>query len=215
MRGTVRITLPFLPENDAIIAALFARCAEYPDLQPDWRVNAARLNNVENQIDIGLRIGSEPESWMVVRHLGYTRERLVAAPSLVEKLGPPADLDDLLARYPTGNQININTGRSWGWSISDTVLAGAICTLIGDSYCRPHLAAGRLVELLPELERYRWPVFLYRPQRSITSPRVLVVFDWLTDIIGWMYGGDNAAGRGVFRNGCLNGVVGTDFMVKR
>ncbi|MFC0035934.1 LysR family transcriptional regulator [Cardiobacterium valvarum] len=62
MRGTVRITLPFLPENDAIIAALFARCAEYPDLQPDWRVNAARLNNVENQIDIGLRIGSEPRN---------------------------------------------------------------------------------------------------------------------------------------------------------
>ena len=106
MRGTVRITLPFLPENDAIIAALFARCAEYPDLQPDWRVNAARLNNVENQIDIGLRIGSEPEPWMVVRHLGYIRELLVAAPSLVEKLGSPADLDDLLARYPTGSQIN-------------------------------------------------------------------------------------------------------------
>lgn len=42
MRGTVRVTLPFLPENDAIIAALFARCAEYPDLQPDWRVNAGR-----------------------------------------------------------------------------------------------------------------------------------------------------------------------------
>ena len=216
MRGTVRITLPFLPENDAIIAALFARCAEYPDLQPDWRVNAARLNNVENQIDIGLRIGSEPESWMVVRHLGYTRELLVAAPSLVEKLGLPADLDDLLARYPTGSQININTGRSWGWPISNTVqvmpknprfvcddayselaavLAGAICALIGDSYCRPHLAAGRLVELLPELERYRWPVFLYRPQRSITSPRVLAVFDWLTDIIGGMYGGNNAADR--------------------
>ena len=129
-------------------------------------MNAARLNNVENQIDIGLRIGSEPEPWMVVHHLGYTRELLVAAPLLVEKLGPPADLDDLLARYPTDSQININTGRSWGWPISNTVqvmpknprfvcddayselaavLAGTICTLIGDSYCRPHIAAGRLV----------------------------------------------------------------------
>ena len=75
------------------------------------------------------------------------------------------------------------------------VLAGAICALIGDSYCRAHLAAGRLVELLPKLERYLWPVFLYRPQRSITSPRVLAVFDWLTEIISGMYGGDNAADR--------------------
>ena len=83
------------------------------------------------------------------------------------------------------------------------------CTLIGDSYCRPHLAAGRLVELLPELERYRWPVFLYRPQRSITSPRVLVVFDWLTDIIGGMFGGDNAAGRTRLSNaGCGCGFHG-------
>ncbi len=37
------------------------------------------------------------------------------------------------------------------------------------------------------MERYRWPVYLYRPRRSITAPRVRVVFDWLTEIIGEIY----------------------------
>lgn len=208
MAGTVRVTLPPLAENAEILSALLARCAAYPELQLDWRINAAQLNNVENQIDIGLRMGGAPEPWMWVQPLGHSRELLVAAPALVARLGPPTDLNDLLARYPCSSQINLNTGRSWGWPLSNTVqvqlqrprfvcadveselvavLAGATCALVGDHYCQPHLAAGRLVELLPELERYRWPVYLYRPRRSITAPRVRVVFDWLTEIIGEIY----------------------------
>ena len=80
MAGVVRITVPRLPGNEALLADLLARCADYPDWVIDWRVDEARLNAVENCIDMGVRLGLEPQPLMIVRRIAQTRDLFVAAP---------------------------------------------------------------------------------------------------------------------------------------
>ena len=80
MAGVVRITVPRLPGNEALLADLLARCADYPDLVIDWRVDEARLNAVENCIDMGVRLGLESQPLMIVRRIAQTRDLFVAAP---------------------------------------------------------------------------------------------------------------------------------------
>lgn len=209
MSGVVRITLISLPDNQAILQDLLSKCSNYPELRIDWLVDSAKLRLVENQIDIGLRIGFEPEPLMIARKICELQDKFVIAPSLLEKMGQPKDLDDLQKRFPVSNLININTGRAWGWPINDDLhlfpkqlrfvtddqyselsaaLSGATCSLISSYICSKYLKNGRLVELFPETVRKRWQMYLYRPQRSVTSSHVLKVFDWLTEILQKYYG---------------------------
>lgn len=211
MSGVVRIAVFKLPENDQILADLVEKCADYPELRIDWRVDSAKLHLVEEQIDIGLRVGFEPDPLMIVRKICEMQDRFVISPQLLEKLGPPESLDDLQKRFPASNLINANTGRSWGWPINDEIhlypkqlrfttddpyselsaaLSGMTCSLLSDYLCNRHIESGRLVELFPEIPRKRWQLYLYRPQRTITSTHVLKVFDWLTEILRMYYPGN-------------------------
>ncbi|WP_392566664.1 LysR family transcriptional regulator [Utexia brackfieldae] len=204
MSGIVRITVPRLPENDAILADLAERCADYPELRIDWRVDAAKLHLVGNQIDIGLRIGFEPDPLMIIRKIVEMQDKFVISPLLLAKLGPPEDLEDLQKRFPVSNLINVDTGRSWGWPLNDELhlfpkqlrfstddpyselsaaLSGMTCSLIADYMCNEHIESGRLMELFSDIPRKCWQMYLYRPQRTMTSTHVLKVFDWLTEIL--------------------------------
>lgn len=204
MSGIVRITVLRLPENDAILAALAEKCLAYPNLRIDWRVDAAKLHAVENQIDIGLRIGLEPDPLMIVRKIIDMQDKFVISPRLLAELGQPTDLNDLQKRFPVSSLINVDTGRAWGWPINDelhlfpktlrfvtddpysemtAVLSGMSCSFVPDYMCNKYLANGDLVELFAEIPRKSWQMYLYRPHRAMTAPHVLKVFDWLTEIL--------------------------------
>ena len=69
MRGMVRITLPKLTHNAAILSKLLTRCEGYPELVIDWRVDTARLDSVTHQIDMGVRIGPQPDDMVIARKI--------------------------------------------------------------------------------------------------------------------------------------------------
>lgn len=209
MRGMVRITLPKLTHNATILSKLLARCEDYPELVIDWRVDTARLDSVTHQIDMGVRIGPQPDDMVIARKICDYTDRIVAAPALLARYGVPKSLEELLDRFPVSSLINVGTNRSWGWPfrgglhvfpkrarlVTDdnenelaAALAGYLCTYIPDELCHAHLASGALVELFPEIPRTPWQMYLYRPQRTVTSPRVLAVFDWMTEILREEYG---------------------------
>ena len=208
MSGIVRITAPKLPENDAILIALIEKCVAYPKLRIDWRVGSAKLHSIENQIDIGIRIGLAPEPSMIIRKIIDMQDKLVISPKLLAELGNPVDLNDLQKRFPVSNLIDVDTGRSWGWPINENLhlfpkkvrfvtddayselnatLSGLVCSLMADYLCNKYIASGNLVELFPEIPRKSWQMYLYRPQQTITAPHVLQVFDWLTTILKDFY----------------------------
>ncbi|MBH5328452.1 LysR family transcriptional regulator [Eikenella sp. S3360] len=209
MHGIVRITVPRLLQNSEVLPLLLAKCADYPELYLDWRSGDVKLNAVENQIDIGVRIGMEAEDLMIVRKICDTADKIVAAPSYLARHGTPETLEELAARFPASSLINADTNRPWGWPlnadlhifpknirfVSDdpenelaAVLSGNVAAYLPDYLCRPYLQNGELVELFPDIPRRPWQLYVYRPQRTVTSVRVLKVFDWLTEILRTIYG---------------------------
>lgn len=204
MAGVVRITVPNWRANDRILDALLTALEPYPGLTIDWRNDMSKLDPIEHRIDIGLRIGLEPEQNFIVRRIADIGDILAASPRLLAKSGTPANLDDLEKRYPFIGQINANTGKMWPFILNETqilhprsvpfvtsdnhsnlqaILHGKGVGLVSDFIARPYVQSGELVHLLPETDIQKWQLFLYRPYQSTTPARVLTVFELLHGIL--------------------------------
>lgn len=209
MGGVVRITVPDLPDEDQLFAELLRRLAPYPDLLIDWRKDAANLNTVEHQIDLGVRIGEPADNRFIIKKVGGVCEKIIAAPELVQRLGEPQDWADLQRRYPLAAVVNAATGRTQSWYLNEqyqftpsrpvvlsndlstqlqTAVVGRAAVLLLDWRCAEPLAKGDVAELLPDLPRNHWPVYVYRPQRVVTPLRVKAVFDLLAIMLAEQLG---------------------------
>lgn len=204
MTGLVRITFPSWRINDMIVAQLLTALAPYPNLIIDWRDDMSKLDSVSHRIDIGLRIGLQPDESLIIKKIADIGDVIVASPKLIAELGEPTSLDDLAERYPFAGQVNPNTGRAWHFPINanlilkprrinflsvDTysglqaVLQGKSVGMLSDFLCEPYIKSGELVQLLPETKIQKWQLFLYRPYEIVTPPRVLKVFEILEGIL--------------------------------
>lgn len=204
MTGTVRIALPPLHDRDEILFELLQKLADYPDLKLDWRIDSAQHSWVEEQIDIGIRVNVSPDPRLIVKPIFRFSETIVASPELLARLGKPKNMDDLVARFPMSNLVNLNTGRLWGWHTGEgqmvipkqphfvsndvyaeiqATLAGRVVSQLVDYLIEPYLKNGRLVRLFPQLSMPEWELYLYRPYQTVTSARVRLVFDELAKIL--------------------------------
>ncbi|OOF46567.1 LysR family transcriptional regulator [Rodentibacter trehalosifermentans] len=204
MSGIVRVTVPSWRINDKILAKLLTALSPYPDLIIDWRDDMLKLDSVNHRIDIGLRIGLEPDPNFIVRNITEIGDVLVASPALLARLGEPKSLEELEQRFPFVAQINPATGRAWHFPLNQqrelkphhicfqstdiysglqAVLQGSAVGLISDFIAKPYLKTGELRQLFSELEIQKWQLFLYRPYETITPKRVLKVFELLEKIL--------------------------------
>ncbi|OOF55607.1 LysR family transcriptional regulator [Rodentibacter myodis] len=204
MSGIVRITVPSWRINDSILAKLLTALSPYPNLIIDWRDDMNKLDSVSHRIDIGVRIGLEPDPHFIVRKITEIGDVLVAAPSLLQRLGEPTSLADLEQRFPFAAIINPATGRAWHFPLNDkytlkprhisfqsadiysglqAILCGSAVGLVSDFIAKPYLQSGELRPLFSEVEIQKWQLFLYRPYETITPPRVLKVFELLEGIL--------------------------------
>lgn len=204
MSGTVRITLPRLPDNDAILSELLEEMILYPNLTIDWRVDASKLNLVDEQIDIGLRISSRPDRRYISRRICQMHEIIVVSPSLLAKTGKPKDVGDLLKNYPLSGLLDSSTGRIWPWHISEnlTVSPTKLKVVTTDAYselgsalggqtfshllecmCSRYIHSGELIHIFPDIIKSKWQMYLFRPQQVVTSARVKYVFECLEKIL--------------------------------
>ncbi|PJG86339.1 LysR family transcriptional regulator [Conservatibacter flavescens] len=203
MTGVVRISVPHLPGETAVIEAVAKRLAAYPDLVLDWGKDTQRLNVVEHQIDLGVRIGTVQNNRFIVKVVGETQEKLIATPEFLAAHGTPKRWRDV-SDFPLVAHIDRNTGRAENWylggdiqitptkpavitndyqAVLPFVRAGLGIGFVLDGMCKADLQAGRLVELFADLPRPSWQIYVYRPQRLVTPLRVKVVFDVLVEVL--------------------------------
>ena len=204
MRGIVRITLFRLPNHERILYELLTALRPYPELLIDWRLDMMRLDTVEHRIDIGIRVGREPNPNFIIKSVAQVQHIFVASPDLLERLGAPKDFEDLRQRYPFSGLMNPETGKVWEFMLDgvntfvprhleffstdpDTqiqaALAGRAVVQASDLACKEHLASGRLVKVLPEIQQEKWQLYLYRPYQTITPKRVMKVFEVLEKVL--------------------------------
>ena len=168
--GTVRVNASVAFGALGLEPLLPAFWQAYPNITVDLSLSDEIVDLYLDRTDIALRVGPLPDSGMTARRLGTTPRRIVAAPSYLERHGVPRTVDDL-ARH---NCLGFNFRRAapvWplkesgrtvdravtgtflannGETVRRMALAGAGLARLSTFHARDDLAAGRLVEVLPD-----------------------------------------------------------------
>ncbi|MFM9927817.1 LysR family transcriptional regulator [Variovorax sp. H27-G14] len=196
--GTVRITAPHM-YGRLIPQVLAPLVTAHPGLMLDLRLSEQHADVVDQQIDIGVRVGPMRDARFVARAVGRMPLHVVGSPALIERVGAPADIN-ALAGLPLTALIDRSSGRPWPWAFSKrrvfTVASPAFVTDNIDAECaavlagvgfgqliaplaQPWLQSGALVAVLEADEPEPWPIHVYRPQRAPVPARVRLVYDAL------------------------------------
>jgi DNA-binding transcriptional LysR family regulator len=201
--GLLRATCASSFGRRHVAPLLAAFRAEHPGITIDLDLDDRYVDLVQAGIDLAIRLGPPEATGLVARRLTATRLVLCAAPG-VPPLSDPSDLAgrdalvlDVYAgrdRWPftRGSETRMVQARAAirindAEAIRAAALAGAGITVLPDYLIGPDLAAGRLVELLPDWRLPSLPIMLVLPERRLTSRRVRLFVDFLAARLG---GGD-------------------------
>ncbi|WP_298307948.1 LysR family transcriptional regulator [uncultured Erythrobacter sp.] len=206
-RGLLRVTASIAFAR-IIIAPMLARFTEaYPEVRVELALSDQRVNLIENQIDVAIRHGAMEDSSLIARRLLSASYRLVASPSLLEnqpRLENPAQLSQRpLVSFSFGEfRSNWTFARgdetvhvpvepaitaSNALVVREAAIAGAGYSLLADWMIAEDLAAGRLVEVLPE-----WRVtgtletsdlWLVYPSSRLVPRKTRAFADFLTEAV--------------------------------
>lgn len=197
--GRVGVTAPRAIGRRYLAGYVATLMRLHPGLSIELCLDDELTDAVASRIDIGIRIGTVRDRRYIARTAGGVPVRVVAAPSLVEAVGVPTDLDEL-KRLPLSTLIDRNSGRPWPWMFRgetnfipatptltcddaetelEMTLAGMVFAQVPHYLAAPYLASGQLVEVLAEQAPPPFELIVYRTQSGPVPRRVRVVFDHL------------------------------------
>ncbi|BBF85120.1 regulatory protein, LysR:LysR, substrate-binding precursor [Aquitalea magnusonii] len=197
--GLVRITAPAALGEHHLVPALADLQQQHPALRIDLRLSDEMSDVVDEQIDIGLRVGVMRDSRFIARAVAPVPFYIVGSPALLARCGVPDSLE-ALTRLPVTVSLDPNTGKPWPWFFAggqqwhpptpafmatDTraecaaVENGIGLGQLAGFLAIPLLRAGRLQAVLPALQPTPWNLNLYRPQRGPVPARIRLVYDHL------------------------------------
>jgi DNA-binding transcriptional LysR family regulator len=179
----------------------------YPELEVELAVRERPGDLVADGFDLAIRFGEPQTSSLIGRKILETRVLTCAAPSYLERRGAPKHPSDLadheciqyrdpLTHRPyewalegRGDVIEVSTqGRLMvtdAGSLLAACLAGHGVAQPLELHARPHLDAGRLVQLLPDWAEERFPLYLYLPTRRLPSAKVRAFLDFALSLADW------------------------------
>lgn len=203
-RGLLRIDVHGTLARHFILPVLPAFLEQYPELEIFMSEGDRLVDPVREGIDCVLRVGVLQDSDMVARRLTELDEVTLASPDYLARFGTPQSPGEL-ARHRMVGFHSTATGRvlPLEFRVADkletVILPTTISVSAAESYVaaarkglgliqipRYHanadLAAGTLVELLPDFPPDKMPVSVLYPKSRQLSPRVRVFIDCLSVI---------------------------------
>jgi DNA-binding transcriptional LysR family regulator len=203
--GRVRASVPSRIGRRLIAPALPEFLAQYPDIKLDLNVSDRQADLIREGFDCVLRVGEKTDSELVSRKLADLQLISCASRAYLERHGTPRVAQDLASHTAVGYASPF-TGRVSEWSFevngeSDGVtLATRVNASDAEMYIacceaglgiiqvprfdvRDSLAAGILVEVLPDISAGTMPIAIVYAHRRNLTPRVKVFVDWLSALI--------------------------------
>jgi LysR family transcriptional regulator for bpeEF and oprC len=203
--GKIRIDVPGRIGRLVIAPALPEFLARHPHIDVDLGVTDRAVDLVEDNLDCVLRVGPLADSGLIARPLGSLGLINVASPDYLARHGTPRHPDDLVAHWAV-NYASPSTGRveAWEWVEAEatrTVPMRARVAVNGaEAYiacCRAGLgliqipaydvramvAAGELVEVMPDHRAAPMPIALLYPHRRHLTHRFNVFVEWLEALL--------------------------------
>lgn len=203
--GLLRIDVPGRFGRLVIAPALPGFFARYPGIELEMGVTDRPVDLLQDGVDLAIRVGALGDSSLVARTVGQLALVNCASPAYLARHGVPRRIGDLERHFAVGYTTPL-TGRIGPW---EYVRSGEVRTLAvprkvtvncAESYIacclaglgliqvpaydvRASLAAGELVEVLPDLRAAPMPLSFVYPHRSHVSRRLVVFMDWARDLL--------------------------------
>jgi len=159
---------------------------------------------VEEHVDCAVRVGTLVDSTLVARELGAVRRVVCAAPAYLQARGTPADLSALAdhdciswtALGPNGSwtltglrggtsteerlPVNVRVSTTTPESALQAALAGMGLVQATTYQVAPHVAEGRLVQVLADHRSAPIPVSLVYPSKRLIPLKLRALLDFAT-----------------------------------
>ena len=200
LSGRVRMSAPTTLGIRRIAAIVAAMSAEHPDLVVELSLGDERVDLVSAGIDLAVRIGELPSSSLVARRVGRYGFVCCASPAHLAREGTPPTPHELGAarcvlnlnlvpreRWPfhdaAGERFTVEVRGTLeidnGEALRAAALAGAGIIYAPRELVADDLAAGALVDVLPDWRTIELPIHTVHPSRTMVPRRVSAVIDAL------------------------------------
>lgn len=199
--GTLRLTAPLDFGISAIVPAITEFTRRHPQCKVEAVLSDQSLDLVSGQVELAIRVGWLTDLNVQARQIGVFRQLLVAAPALqprMARLAEPKDIEALpfvantalrdpghwsFSRHELERQgvtVHPNVSLDATLAVREAVRQGAGLSVLPDFAVAEDLAAGRLVQVLPQWTlpsggiHAVFPTARYRPAKVRAFVEVLV-----------------------------------------
>lgn len=198
-KGLVRVTAPV--EFQSLVPVVSDFLKKYPQVQVTLDLSNRYVDLVEEGFDLAIRAGELRDSSLVAKQLASAHFLLVASPEYLKQRGMPKKVEDLRkhecivgsasAPHLTWRLCSKNkmvsipvSGRMSANHLGAVLLAaekGMGIARLPSAHCESGIAAGRLVEVLPNACPTMGKVSAVYPSREFMSPAVRALIDHLSE----------------------------------
>lgn len=196
--GALRVTAPLGLGRRLIAPLVPGFCREYPGVEIRLRLSDRNVDIIADGIDLAFFLGDPQDSALSWRGIAECRRVLVATPQYLARRGVPARPADLathnclLLRYPRSPEyywvlrgpegpqkllVNGQFDADDGDVLTDWALDGQGIANRPRYEVDEHLAAGRLVEVLPEFPPVPAQFGVLTAHRRLQDPKVKLFAD--------------------------------------
>ncbi|MER9421278.1 LysR family transcriptional regulator [Mesorhizobium sp. M0317] len=203
--GLLRLNVPNIAVPLAVTPVVAAMAERYPDVTIELLTDQGLVDIVGEGFDAGIRLGEMIAQDMVtVRLTPPFNAVIVASPAYVGRHGRPRGVTGLSDHNCVGYRL-VRSGALYRWDLTedgkdvvaetkgtvivtdslaaiDLALAGVGLTYVFEPLVRAELAAGRLVQILPQTAIEEPGLFLYFPRRASMAPKLRAFIDTAQEI---------------------------------
>jgi len=193
--GSISVNTVGGPIGEQILGPLLIEFqTQHPSVQIQLDFSSTRVDLLEDQYDLVIRMGALPDSTLTARQLQLLRTRYVASPKFIAQhpnIHTPKDLRSLPLIYGSVDHWILSKGEEQqvvqaeqgmciisGRVMRQAALAGLGITRLTDIYIQHDIDQGHLVEVLPDWSTST-PLSMVCPPHQHQLHRIKVLMDWL------------------------------------
>lgn len=202
--GLLKVSAPLSYGNLVLAHQWGGFLAAHPHIKLNITLSDRLVDLVEEGFDIAIRIARLQSSTLVSRRLATTRMVLCASPRYLRTHGKPKHPSELVHHTVLAYSL-LAVGDTWEFEGPGGPVAVKVQprmhTNSGDTCCAAalqhrgvvlqpsflvdeHLAAGRLVELMPAYRSFDLGIYAVYPSRKHVLPKVRLLVDYLAGALG-------------------------------
>ena len=203
-RGNIRISLPLSFGIKRLAPLLLDFSQRYPEVGLDMDYTDRRVKLIEEGIDLSIRITRRMDPGDVVRKIGTSTMRVVAAPEYLARHGRPQNPAELVHHECLGytasgaispwqfmvngqlesfllrSRINANNGEV----LTEAAAQGLGITVQPDFIADSFVAAGRVEQILLDFPIPELGIYAMLPSNRHVPHRVRMLMDFLAEQLG-------------------------------